>query len=81
LIGALAVTSVLATALGFTIQTWAQRWSSPTRTALFFTLEPVFAWITSFLVAGEVLSGRAAIGAALILGGVLLVELKPGVRA
>jgi drug/metabolite transporter (DMT)-like permease len=41
----------------------------------------VFAWITSYLVAGEVLSGRAAIGAALILGGVLLVELKPGVRA
>jgi len=81
LIGALAVTSVLATALGFTIQTWAQRWSSPTRTALFFTLEPVFAWMTSYLVAGEVLSGRAAIGAVLILGGVLMLELKPGVRA
>src|ERR1700733_8655200 len=52
LIVALAVTSLLATALGFSIQTWAQRWSSPTRTALFFTLEPVFAWITSYLVAG-----------------------------
>jgi drug/metabolite transporter (DMT)-like permease len=77
LIAALAVTSLLATALGFSIQTWAQRWSSPTRTALFFTLEPVFASITSFLVVGEVLSGRAAVGAALILGGVLMVELKP----
>jgi drug/metabolite transporter (DMT)-like permease len=77
LITALAITSLLATALGFTIQTWAQRWSSPTRTALFFTLEPVFAWITSYLLAGEVLSGRGIIGAALILGGVLLVELKP----
>ena len=74
---ALAVTSILATALGFTIQTWAQRWSSPTRTALFFTLEPVFAWITSYLLAGEVLSGRGILGAALILAGVLLVELKP----
>jgi drug/metabolite transporter (DMT)-like permease len=77
LITALAVTSLLATALGFSIQTWAQRWSSPTRTALFFTLEPVFAWITSYLVAGEVLSGRGAVGAALILAGVLMVELKP----
>jgi drug/metabolite transporter (DMT)-like permease len=77
LIGALAVTSLLATALGFTIQTWVQRWSSPTRTALFFTLEPVFAWITSYLIAGEVLSGRGIAGAALILAGVLLVELKP----
>ena len=77
LVTALAVTSLLATALGFTIQTWAQRWSSPTRTALFFTMEPVFAWITSYLVAGEVLSSRGALGAALILTGVLLVELKP----
>jgi drug/metabolite transporter (DMT)-like permease len=79
LIFALAVTSLLATAVGFSIQTWAQRWSSPTRTALFFTLEPVFAWITSYLVAGELLSGRAAVGAGLILGGVLLVELKGSV--
>jgi len=77
LIGALAVTSLLATALGFSVQTWAQRWSSPTRTALFFTLEPVFAWLTSYLLAGEVLSARAAVGAALILAGVLMVELKP----
>ena len=74
---ALAVTSLLATALAFTIQTWAQRWTSPTRTALIFALEPVFAWVTSYLVAGEVLSRRAAVGAALILGGVLTVELKP----
>jgi drug/metabolite transporter (DMT)-like permease len=40
-------------------------------------LEPVFAWITSFVLVGEGLSGRAAAGAALILGGVALVELKP----
>ena len=77
LIAALAVTSLLATALGFSVQTWAQRWSSPTRTALFFTLEPVFAWITSYLLIGEVLSPRGAVGAALILAGVLMVELKP----
>lgn len=77
LIAALAVTSILATALGFTVQTWAQRWSSPTRTALFFTLEPVFAWLTSYVFAGEVLSPRGIAGAVLILGGVLLVELKP----
>jgi drug/metabolite transporter (DMT)-like permease len=74
---ALAVTSLLATALAFTVQTWAQRWTSPTRTALIFALEPVFAWITSYLIAGEVLSRRSAVGAALILGGVLTVELKP----
>ncbi len=74
---ALAVTSLLATALAFTIQTWAQRFSSPTRTVLIFSLEPVFAWLTSYLIAGEVLSHRGAAGAVLILAGVLVVELKP----
>jgi drug/metabolite transporter (DMT)-like permease len=77
LITALAVTSLFATALAFSIQTWAQRWTSPTRTALIFALEPVFAWITSFLLLGEVLSRRAGVGAALILAGILMVELKP----
>jgi drug/metabolite transporter (DMT)-like permease len=56
---------------------WAQRYTSPTRTALIFMLEPVFAWLTSYLTVGEGLSGRAAAGAALILGGVAMAELKP----
>ena len=75
---ALVVTSLFATALAFSVQTWAQRWSSPTRTALIFSMEPVFAWATSYILAGEVLSVRATLGAVLILGGILLVELKPG---
>jgi len=74
---ALAVTSVLATALAFWVQTWAQRWISPTRTALISSVEPVFAWATSYVVAGEVLSRRGMAGAAMILAGILLVELKP----
>jgi drug/metabolite transporter (DMT)-like permease len=74
---ALGVTSLLATALAFYLQTWAQQYSSPTRTALIFSLEPVFAWLASFLLTGEVLSGRGVAGAALILAGILLVELKP----
>ncbi|HEX6896785.1 MAG TPA: DMT family transporter [Bryobacteraceae bacterium] len=74
---ALAVTSLLATALAFFVQSWAQRWSSPTRTALIFSMEPVFAWATSYVVAREVLSARAIAGAGLILAGILLVELRP----
>ena len=74
---AIAVTSLLATALAFTVQTWAQRYTTPTRTALIFALEPVFAWATSFVLTNEVLSRRAAIGALFILAGILLVELKP----
>jgi len=74
---AILVTGLLATALAFSIQAWAQRYTSSTRTALIFMLEPVVAWITSYCMEGEGLSGRAAAGAALILGGVVMVELKP----
>lgn len=74
---AILITGLLATALAFTIQAWAQRFTSSTRTALIYMLEPIFAWVTSYLLVGEGLSARAAAGAALILGGVVLVEVKP----
>jgi drug/metabolite transporter (DMT)-like permease len=74
---AIAITGLFATALAFTFQAWAQRYTTSTRTALIFMLEPVFAWITSYLLMGETLSARDAAGAGLILGGVLVVELKP----
>ena len=77
LLAAILVTGVLCTAWAFTVQAWAQQYTSSARTALIFTLEPVFAWLTSYLFVGEGLSVRAAAGAALILGGVLLVETKP----
>jgi len=78
--GAVAVTGLMATALAFSVQAWAQQYTTPVRTALIFSLEPVFAWLTSFLVTGERLSGAAVLGAALILSGIVLVELKPGRR-
>ncbi len=68
---------LLATALAFVLQTWAQQYTTPTRAALIFALEPVFAWFGAWWWNGEILTGRAAAGAALILAGVLLVELKP----
>jgi drug/metabolite transporter (DMT)-like permease len=74
---AVLVTGVLATALAFTVQAWAQRHTTSTRTALIYTLEPLFAWLTSYWLVGEGLSKRAAAGAGLILGGVVLVEMKP----
>jgi drug/metabolite transporter (DMT)-like permease len=77
LVAAILVTGLLCTAWAFTVQAWAQQYTSSARTALIFTLEPVFAWLTSYLFVGEGLSLRAAAGAALILGGVLVVETKP----
>lgn len=77
LVYAILVTGLLATALAFTLQAWAQQYTTSTRTALIYMLEPVFAWLTSYFLVGEGLSARASAGAALILGGVILVELKP----
>jgi drug/metabolite transporter (DMT)-like permease len=74
---AILVTGLLCTALAFSVQAWAQRYTTSTRTALLYMLEPVVAWVTSYVTVGEGLSGRGATGAALILGGVLMVELKP----
>lgn len=74
---AILVTGLLATALAFSIQAWAQKYTSSTRTALIYMLEPVIAWLVSYWVLGVGLAGRAAAGAVLILAGVALVELKP----
>ena len=74
---ALLITAVLATAVAFAVQSWAQRYLPATHTALILALEPVFAWITSFLVLGERLGHRSASGALLILAGIALTEFVP----
>lgn len=74
-VSALLITGLLATAVAFTVQSWAQQFLPPTHTALIFTLEPVFAWINSYLLLGERLSARSTFGAALILAGIASTEL------
>ncbi len=77
---ALAITALLGTVASFIIQAWAQRFTPPTHAALIFSLEPVFAGVTSYLVIGERLGSRALLGAALILIGVLASELRGHVQ-
>jgi drug/metabolite transporter (DMT)-like permease len=74
---ALGVTALFATALAFTVQSWAQARIPASHAALLFTLEPVFAWLFSLFFLGERLSLRALAGAGLILAGILLAELLP----
>lgn len=76
---ALAITSLLATAAAFTIQSWSQQHLPPTHTAILLTLEPVFACLTSFLVLHEHLGHRSLLGAALILAGIAFIELMSAV--
>jgi len=74
---ALAITAILGTAAAFTAQSWAQQHLPASHTALIFTLEPVFAWLTSLLFLHERLGPRALFGAGLILLGILAAELAP----
>ncbi len=75
---AIVLTAIFATAIAFALQTWGQQYTTATRTALIFALEPVFALATAALIGGEALTWPAVCGGALILTGILTVELKPG---
>jgi drug/metabolite transporter (DMT)-like permease len=72
--GALVVTGVFASALAFLVQTWAQRRTSATRTALAFAMEPVFAAVFGITLAGDRLGALGWSGCAAIMGGILLAE-------
>ena len=72
---ALLVTGILATAVAFTVQSWAQRHLSAGNVALLLTLEPVFALVVSVFLLAERLTTRALVGAALILAGIATTEM------
>jgi len=75
LILAVVTTGIFATAVAFSVQVWAQQYTSANHAAIIFTLEPVFAGLTSFFFYHERLNARSLVGAALILGGILIAEL------
>ncbi|MGH0677878.1 DMT family transporter [Bacillus luti] len=72
---ALFLTSLFATSIAFFIQTSAQKHTSPTRVAIIFAMEPVFAALTGVLVANEQLSVSAIVGCLCIFLGMIFVEL------
>jgi drug/metabolite transporter (DMT)-like permease len=71
---ALLVTGIFASALGFLVQTWAQRRLSAARTALAFALEPVWAGLFGFWLAGDRLGAVGWGGCALIMAGIVVAE-------
>jgi len=72
--GALVVTGVFASALGFLIQTWVQQRTSATRTALAFAMEPVFAALFGITLDGDRLGLLGWSGCGAIMAGILLAE-------
>lgn len=72
---ALIVTSLFATALAFFAQTAFQKFTTPTRVALIFAMEPVFAAAAGFMWANERLSFSALTGCLLIFAGMVFAEI------
>jgi drug/metabolite transporter (DMT)-like permease len=77
---ALIVTSLVASALGFLVQTFAQQHAPPARTALILASEPAFAGLFGYLLADDRLSAISWVGAGLILVSIVAVEIAPRLR-
>lgn len=67
-------TAVLATALAFFIQTWAQSLMDASRVAILLTSEVVWAALIAVAVGQEVLGVRTVIGGAIMVAAMLIVE-------
>jgi drug/metabolite transporter (DMT)-like permease len=70
------ITAVLATALAFFVQTWAQALISPAYTAVILTMEPVFAGFFAVVLGGDRLTVRIVVGAICVLVAMLIAQLK-----
>ena len=63
-------TSVFATVLAFTLQVKYQKHTTAYKAALIYSMEPIFGSLSSFVLLGERFTGRALLGALLIMAGV-----------
>jgi drug/metabolite transporter (DMT)-like permease len=74
------VCSLIASALGFFVQTFAQQHSPPARTALILAAEPAFAGFFGWMLNDERLSATGWLGAVLIMTAIVAVEIVPRLR-
>lgn len=73
---ALAVSIGPTSAFAFWIQTVCQKYTSPSRVAVIFAMEPVFAALTGLWFGGETLGVAAGVGCLFIFAGMIIAELK-----
>ncbi len=74
---AIAYCGVLAVAVAFTLQVFAQKHAHPTAASVIMSLEVLFAAVAGALILHETMSLLAYIGCALMLAGMLLSQLSP----
>lgn len=77
LISAFLITAILATAYAFWAMTTFQRLTTPTRAALIYTMEPVWAAVFSVWLLQEQLSSSAWLGGGMIVCGMIVAEVWP----
>lgn len=70
------ITAIFATVYAFLIQTYMQQFTTATKTAIIFTMEPVSAAIFAYLTANEILTITQFFGAILIILATLVAEIK-----
>lgn len=73
---AISMLSILCSAIGFILQTVAQKYTTPTRTGLIFSMEPVFAALFGYLFLHEIMSGKNILGAVIVLLSIFLTTVK-----
>jgi drug/metabolite transporter (DMT)-like permease len=78
--GAIAYAGLMSVGIAYTLQVVCQKRCPPAPAAIIMSLEAVFAAIAGYVVLNQTLTGRAIIGCALILLGVLMVQLVPMVK-
>ena len=74
------ITAVFATVYAFVVQNTAQKYTTPTKTAIIFIMEPVFAGIFGYMLGGEVLSLKGYIGALIMFAGLFISEIGPALK-
>jgi drug/metabolite transporter (DMT)-like permease len=77
-LGALLYLTVFATVIAISVQVRYQKDTTPTRSAIIFSIEPVLAAGFAYLLLGEILGPWGLLGGAVIVVGVLVSELSPG---
>lgn len=73
--GAVIFLSIFCTGVAFVVQPVAQQYTSASHVGVIFALEPVFAGIVAFALAGEVLSPKSYFGAVLMIASIFIMEI------
>ena len=71
-LGSLAYCAIFPTIICFTLQNAYQRYTTPTKAGLIYTMDPVWSMLGGLFLLGETLTMREAVGCGLIFAAVVL---------